>query len=104
RVSQARVIDQTLPREGLWEAQTPQVFRRDVILQAYDRRLEVEEPLTDDAQLVEAMGHPVTVVESDFTNLKITARPDITLANSIVKSRPAPRPKGPLGAFDEAQW
>lgn len=104
RVSEAKVIDETISREGLWEAQTPQVFRRDVILGAYARRSEFEGRLTDDAQLVEAVGHPVTIAESDFTNLKITTRPDITLANSILKTRPQPKPKGPLGAFEEARW
>jgi 2-C-methyl-D-erythritol 4-phosphate cytidylyltransferase len=104
RVSEAGVIDETISREGLWEAQTPQVFKRSLILEAYNRRSELPGAPTDDAQLVEAIGHPVSVVESDFTNLKITTRPDITLANAIIKGRPAPRPKGPLGAFEEAQW
>ena len=104
RVSDAKVIDETISRDGLWEAQTPQVFRRSLILDAYNRRSELSGTPTDDAQLVEAIGHPVSVVESDFTNLKITTRPDIALANAIIKSRPAPRPKGPLGAFEEAQW
>jgi len=43
-------------------------------------------------------------VESDFTNLKITTRADITLAAAILKSRPKPVPKGPMGPFQEAQW
>lgn len=104
RVSDARIIDATIPREGLWEAQTPQIFKRDLILAAYARRGELGGQITDDAQLVEAAGHPVAVVESDFTNLKITTRPDITLASAIVRFRPKPKPKGPLGAFEEAQW
>jgi len=104
RVSESKVIDETVPRQGLWEAQTPQVFRRDLILQAYERRAEFQGELTDDAQLVELMGHPVSVVECDFTNLKVTTRSDLTLASSVVKFRPKPKPKGPLGAFEEAQW
>jgi 2-C-methyl-D-erythritol 4-phosphate cytidylyltransferase len=104
RVSDAGVIDGTISRAGLWEAQTPQVFKPALIKDAYGRRAEISDPITDDAQIVEASGHPVSIVESDFTNLKITTRPDITLANSIARSRPAPKPKGPLGAFDEAQW
>ncbi len=104
RVSDAGVVDATVPREGLWEAQTPQVFKRDLILQAYGHYGEVQAKLTDDAQLLETAGHPVSVVESDFTNLKITTRADVTLASAIIKFRPKPRPKGPLGAFEEAQW
>jgi len=49
-------------------------------------------------------GHPVAVVECDFTNLKVTTRGDLNLASSVVKFRPKPKPKGPLGAFEEAQW
>jgi 2-C-methyl-D-erythritol 4-phosphate cytidylyltransferase len=104
RVSESKVIDETVPRQGLWEAQTPQVFRRDLLLQAYEKQVEFQGELTDDAQLVEAMGHPVSVVECDFTNLKVTTRSDLTLASSVVKFRPKPKPKGPLGAFEEAQW
>jgi 2-C-methyl-D-erythritol 4-phosphate cytidylyltransferase len=104
RVSDAGVVEATLSREGLWEAQTPQVFKRELILDAYARRSEFEGAMTDDAQLVEAVGHPVAIVESDFTNLKITTRADLTLASAIIKFRPKPKPKGPLGAFEEAQW
>ena len=59
--------------------------------------------VTDDAQVVELAGHPVHVVESDATNLKITTKPDMTLAAAIIKIRPAPVKK-PLRPFEEAQW
>lgn len=104
RAGDSLVIDETISREGLWEAQTPQVFKRDLIEQAYAKRGEFEGEPTDDAQLVELLGHPVQIVESDFSNLKITAPGDIALAQSIIKNRPKGRPKGPLGAFEEAQW
>ena len=48
-------------------------------------------------------GHPVALVKSDPTNLKITTKADLTLANAILKSRPA-APVQRLGAFEEAQW
>lgn len=104
RVGESKVIDETISRQGLWEAQTPQVFKREIILAAYEKRTECQAEVTDDAQLVELMGHPVAVVESDFTNLKVTTRGDVSLASSIVRIRPKPKPKGPLGAFEEAQW
>jgi len=104
RAGESRVVDETISRQGLWEAQTPQVFRPEVVLRAYEQLSQFQGDLTDDAQLVEVMGHPVSLVESDFTNLKVTARGDLSLANSIVKIRPKPKPKGPLGAFEEAQW
>lgn len=103
RASGANVVDETLSREGLWEAQTPQVFRRSVIVEAYQKLSPDEEP-TDDAQVVEDSGFPVTLVESDFSNVKVTVPADISLAAAILKSRPKPKPKGPLTPFEEAQW
>ena len=103
RVAQSKVIDETISRENLYEAQTPQVFRKDILLKAYERLGEIKEEPTDDAQLVELAGEPVSVVISDLSNLKVTTKGDITLANAILKSRPA-KPVKRLGAFEEAQW
>ena len=50
-------ISGTVPRAGLWQAQTPQVFRRDWLVEAYAKRSEFAGSITDDAQLVEAAGH-----------------------------------------------
>ena len=103
RVAESGVIDATLPREALFEAQTPQVFGKDLLVACYGRRGEFTREITDDAQLVELCGHPVSVVKTDATNLKITVKGDLALANAIIKARPAAtRPK--LGAFEEAQW
>jgi 2-C-methyl-D-erythritol 4-phosphate cytidylyltransferase len=103
RVGQSKVVDETMPRTGLYEAQTPQVFRKNVLLEAYARCEGTEEEITDDAQVVERAGHPVSVVVSDLTNLKITTRADMTLAAAIIKARPARR-VARFGAFEEAQW
>ena len=103
RVTEAGVIDATVPRTALFEAQTPQVFRRQLIIDAYANRPEAAEAVTDDAQLVEATGHPVSIVKSDPSNIKITTRADTALANAILKSRPRQKAAG-LGAFEEAQW
>jgi len=104
RGSEAGVIDHTVPRENLWEAQTPQVFKKSVLADAYQKLGEFEGRPTDDAQLVEASGHPVSLVECDFSNLKITTRADITLAQAIIRSRPKLVPKGTMKPFEEAQW
>lgn len=103
KVSGARVIEQTASREGLYEAQTPQVFRKDVLVRAMEAQAASGEEVTDDAQAVERIGHPVSIVPSDGTNLKITTRPDLTLAAAILKARPSKAaPK--MGAFEEAKW
>jgi 2-C-methyl-D-erythritol 4-phosphate cytidylyltransferase len=103
RVSEAKVVDATVPREGLYEAQTPQVFRRSLLVEAYAKLAEFSGEPTDDSQLVEALGHPVSIVPSDFTNLKITTRGDLTLAGAIIRTRPKPKPTT-MGPFQEAQW
>jgi 2-C-methyl-D-erythritol 4-phosphate cytidylyltransferase len=70
----------TVPRAGLWQAQTPQVFRRDLLVAAYAKHKEFRETITDDAQLVEAFGHAVYVVPGSVLNFKITTREDLDLA------------------------
>lgn len=93
----------TMPRQGLWLAQTPQVFRRDWLEAAYAGR--GQQAVTDDAQLVEAAGHPVAVVEGSPSNLKITTKSDLSLADAILKSRPKPKGTGPIHPFaEEEMW
>lgn len=102
KVSGAGVIDETVPRADLWEAQTPQVFRKDLLLAAYAGDLS---GATDDAQLVEAAGHPVRVVMGDPRNVKITTPGDLALAAAVITSLPKPKPKRPpMGPFEEARW
>jgi len=76
-------IEATVQREHLWEAQTPQVFRRDLILEAY--RQKIRDVPTDDAQLVERLGHPVYVVPADHGNIKITTQSDLVLAKYLIE-------------------
>jgi len=101
KVSGAGVVDETVPRGDLWEAQTPQVFRKDLLLKAYEGDLS---HVTDDAQLVEAAGHPVRVVLGDPRNVKITTPGDLALASAVIKTLPKPKPKGPSHPFEEARW
>ena len=102
-------ITGTVPRAGVWQAQTPQVFRRDWLVEAYAKRASLTSPITDDAQLIEAMGHAVVVVPGSPTNFKITTKDDLELAEAVLKARGAkvrndPPPVGG-GAFDdEAMW
>jgi len=90
-------IEETVPRANLWEAQTPQVFRRQLLLDAYARRGSFN--ATDDAQLVERLGHRVTVVLGSPINLKITTQEDLRLAEQALKAMPKPKNLGPLNPF-----
>jgi 2-C-methyl-D-erythritol 4-phosphate cytidylyltransferase len=98
-------VQSTVSRQGLWLAQTPQVFRRDWLTEAYAQRGKLGKDITDDAQLMEAAGHPVHVVEGSNSNIKITAKSDLMLAEAILKARPKPKGKGPIHPFaDEEMW
>jgi len=99
------VIIKTIDRNGLYEAQTPQVFGINLLKksrEAVDKT--TAEKITDDSQLVEVLGHKVSIVETDSSNIKITYPADISIAEAILKSRPEPKKEGYVGPFYEAQW
>jgi 2-C-methyl-D-erythritol 4-phosphate cytidylyltransferase len=99
------IVQQTVPRQGLWLAQTPQVFRRDWLEAAYDERGKFGSAITDDAQLIEAAGHAVAIVEGIPGNIKITTRGDLALAEAILRSRPSKPKPGPIHPFaEEEMW
>ena len=102
RVRADKIIEETVSREGLWEAQTPQVFRRDWLLEAYARRDGFA--ATDDAQLIERLGHPVTVVPGSPVNFKISTKEDLRLAEQALKALPKPKLSGPLHPFADDRW
>ncbi|HVA46891.1 MAG TPA: 2-C-methyl-D-erythritol 4-phosphate cytidylyltransferase [Pirellulales bacterium] len=98
-----QTIEETVSREGLWEAQTPQVFRRQLLLDAYAKRGSFQ--ATDDAQLVERIGHPVTVVPGSPINMKITTQEDLRLAEQALRAMPKPKFKGAGHPFaDDNMW
>jgi 2-C-methyl-D-erythritol 4-phosphate cytidylyltransferase len=87
RVKPDMRVESTLARDGLWQAQTPQIFRKDWLAEAYAKRDSLGAAITDDAQLIEALGHPVVVVPGSPFNIKITTHDDRALAELIVKHR-----------------
>lgn len=93
-------VEQTVARENLWAAQTPQAFRRDLLERAY---AQADAPATDDAQLVERLGVPVVIVPDTPLNLKITTKSDLRLAEQILKNRPVSKAKG-LHPFADDLW
>lgn len=95
-------IVKTVPRDGLWAAQTPQVFRRQLLLDAYAQRGDFQP--TDEAQLVERLGHPVTVVECSPMNLKITSQEDFRLAQALVDHLPQKDLPRLLHPFEDDRW
>lgn len=97
RVGPDNTITETVDRTGLWEAQTPQVFSRDLLVRAFAVRQDGQP--TDEAQLVEGLGQRVTVVPGSPINLKITSREDLRLAEQALKALPKPKLGGPAHPF-----
>ncbi len=85
RVSES-MIQETVSRESLWQAQTPQVFKADILRNAYKVRGKFVP--TDEAQLVEKAGVPVKVVEGSAMNLKVTTQDDFRMAQALVDHLP----------------
>ena len=85
RVSAAGEVEATVPRENLWRTQTPQAFQRHLLITAYQRAWERGLWATDDASLLEAMGHPVKVIPGLESNFKITTPEDLILGESLLQ-------------------
>lgn len=101
RVGRDGRIVETVSRENLWEAQTPQVFRREVLEEAYAKRDGFS--ATDEAQLVERIGHPVQFVECSAVNLKITTRDDLRIAEKLLDALPKEKSLGSLHPFADEE-
>jgi 2-C-methyl-D-erythritol 4-phosphate cytidylyltransferase len=86
------MITQTLDRNHLIQAQTPQTFRTEVIRRAYQFAGESGHYSTDDAALVEQMGGEVVVVNGDWKNIKITSPEDLIIAEAFLEQENADRP------------
>ena len=86
--SDSHDIVEHMNRDSLRGILTPQGFRFDLLWQAYERYMQSPYPVTDDTELVEALGSPVTVVEADRRNIKITQPDDLTLAGLYIKLLP----------------
>ncbi|MCH2183838.1 MAG: 2-C-methyl-D-erythritol 4-phosphate cytidylyltransferase [Mariniblastus sp.] len=97
RVDGDRQIEETVDRSMLWQSQTPQVFRKQILLDAFGE-LGNQRP-TDEAQLVEMTGGQVTVVPGSPLNIKITTRADLRLAAACLDAAPKPKFDAPLHPF-----
>ncbi|MBI6862566.1 MULTISPECIES: 2-C-methyl-D-erythritol 4-phosphate cytidylyltransferase [Lysinibacillus] len=81
------VIEETVDRDSLWMIQTPQAFRFDLIVEAEDVAEKVGFLGTDEAMLVERLGHTVHIVESSYENVKMTTQEDLLFGEAILRKR-----------------
>jgi 2-C-methyl-D-erythritol 4-phosphate cytidylyltransferase len=75
----------TVPRDGLWRAQTPQAFRRELLILAHERALREGIIVTDDADLCQSLGLKVQVVSGSPANFKITTAADLRIGEAIAR-------------------
>lgn len=78
------MVTATPDRATLWNVQTPQIFAKDLYERAWSYAVEQGLDATDDCQLIEAIGHPVKLVESSYTNIKVTTPEDVPFAEELL--------------------
>lgn len=78
-------VDYTPNRDRLWQVQTPQVFKKDIIMKAYNQAYSEGYYGTDDCSLVEKTGVKVKLIYNSYDNIKITTREDLSIAQILVK-------------------
>jgi 2-C-methyl-D-erythritol 4-phosphate cytidylyltransferase len=83
-VSRRGFVQQTPARQCLWAAQTPQIFRYDLITEAYRQ---ADDEVTDDAALVEKLGHRVEVYMGSYHNVKVTTPEDLAVAEVLLQKQ-----------------
>lgn len=86
RVDAARQIEETVDRAWLWQAQTPQLFRMRLLLDALNHCIGMGMTVTDEAQAIEALGWQAQVVEGARSNIKITRPEDLALAEFFLRN------------------
>ncbi len=77
-------ITKTLNRKELWDTQTPQAFKKEIIIKAYKNQ-RLLKTSTDDSSLVEKLGYKVRVVIGSYRNIKVTTPEDLLLAKALLK-------------------
>lgn len=87
KVDSSGIIIETPDRANLWQAQTPQIFKKDLFLKAYKKANEDNFFGTDDATLMEYIGGTVKIIEGDRKNLKITYPIDLIIAEHIIQDK-----------------
>jgi len=80
------VVD-TPNRETLWAVQTPQVFKYELVMNAYEKIQNSNIEATDDAMIVEKLGYTVKIIKGSYENIKITTPEDLILGEGIFKNR-----------------
>lgn len=84
-IGEDNYVEYTPKRDNVWVTQTPQAFRRELLLKAHDNAVKQGITGTDDAFLVELIGHKVKMLEAYYENIKVTTPEDLITAETILK-------------------
>jgi 2-C-methyl-D-erythritol 4-phosphate cytidylyltransferase len=84
-VDQNGIVTSTPPRDKVWQTQTPQAFKRALIIEAHEIARHKQITATDDAMLIEMLGYPVKMVTATYENIKITTPEDLSLGEQLIK-------------------
>jgi 2-C-methyl-D-erythritol 4-phosphate cytidylyltransferase len=84
RVDASGLVSQTVDREGLWRVQTPQVFRYELLHEAFNKANSENFYGTDEGTLIEHLGKPVKIVEGSEQNIKITRPEDLWMSEIFI--------------------
>lgn len=99
RVNEEGLVDTTVDREGLFAAQTPQAYRREVLVEAFRQRGDLV--ATDESQLVEQLGQPIRLIPGWPMNIKITTNADFDMAKALLNALPKDDLPNRLHPFSE---
>jgi 2-C-methyl-D-erythritol 4-phosphate cytidylyltransferase len=87
RIDNQQFVQETPDRSSMWQTQTPQAFRKELLVGAYADAVNDGYLGTDDASLIERLGQPVKMIEGSRSNFKITYPIDLQLAELIIGNR-----------------
>jgi len=79
-----KLVVRTPDRATLWEVQTPQVIKPELLARGFDKVKTENLEVTDDVSIIEQLGEPVFITEGDYTNIKLTTPEDLQLAQSVL--------------------
>ncbi len=85
-VDQSNTVKSTPDRSTLWSAQTPQTFKYDLLISAYNKAFSENISATDDSSLVESLGYNVKMIMGSYQNIKITTPEDLKYAQFLIES------------------
>lgn len=80
------IVVETIDRSKAWQIQTPQCFNKELLLKAHEQYKNSKINITDDCMLMELIGEKVKIIEGEYTNIKITTKEDIFIADNILNN------------------